>query len=375
MSILVTGGAGFIGSHAAVELLKKGYDIVVADNLGNSQMESIVRVKELAGKDFPFYDVDLLATERLDGIFAAHKIEAVMHFAGFKAVGESVEMPLPYYHNNITGTLNLCKVMDKRGVKKLVFSSSATVYGNPESLPIDETFPLSATNPYGRTKLMIEEILQDLVVSDASWRISVLRYFNPIGAHESGRIGENPKGVPNNLMPYITQVAAGKRAQLQVFGDDYETHDGTGVRDYIHVSDLVNGHLKALQYLDGNEGIESFNLGTGVGYSVLNLVKVFNKVNGIEIPYQIVARRQGDIAECYANPQKAKELLGWQAEKSLEDMCRDSWRWQTDNPDGFAEELSNTILNIHIPAREAMLQDTDFARQMNAEKIHSQDQV
>lgn len=373
MSILVTGGAGFIGSHAAVELLDKGYDIVIVDNLSNSKMESIVRVKELAGKDFPFYQVDLMDTERLDGIFAAHTIESVMHFAGFKAVGESVEKPLAYYHNNITGTLNLCEVMKKHGVKKLVFSSSATVYGNPESLPIDESFPLSAANPYGRTKLMIEEILQDLVVSDASWRISVLRYFNPIGAHESGRIGENPTGIPNNLMPYITQVAAGKRAQLQVFGGDYETRDGTGVRDYIHVSDLTDGHLKALQYLDSNEGIESFNLGTGVGYSVLDLVTAFNKVNGIEIPYQIVARRQGDIAECYANPQKAKELLGWQAEKSLDDMCRDSWRWQSENPDGFAEALPNPMLIIHVPAEETMLQDTDFARQLNAEKIHSQD--
>lgn len=340
MVILITGGAGFIGSHAAVELLEKGYDIVIADNLGNSQMESILRIKELGGKDFPFYDVDLLAAESLNEVFAAHPIEAVMHFAGFKAVGESVEKPLAYYHNNITGTLNLCKVMAKHGVKKLVFSSSATVYGKPKKLPIEEDFPLSATNPYGRTKKMIEEILQDLAISDDSWRIAVLRYFNPIGAHVSGRIGENPTGIPNNLMPYITQVAAGKRDQLQVFGNDYETHDGTGVRDYIHVSDLVNGHLKALQYLDENEGIEPFNLGTGVGYSVLDLVEAFSKVNDIEIPFQITARRPGDIASCYANPLKAKELLEWQAEKSLEDMCRDSWRWQTKNPDGFEKVLS-----------------------------------
>lgn len=340
MTTLITGGAGFIGSHAAVELLNKGHNIVVVDNLANSQMESIQRITELTGKDFPFYKVDLLNVEGLEEIFAAHKIDAVMHFAGYKAVGESVERPLAYYHNNITGTLNLCKVMENYGVKKLVFSSSATVYGNPESLPIDEKFSLAATNPYGRTKLMIEEILQDLVVSDDSWRIAVLRYFNPIGAHESGRIGENPTGIPNNLMPYITQVAAGKREQLQIFGDDYETQDGTGVRDYIHVTDLVNGHLKALQYLDGNKGIETFNLGTGVGYSVFDLVKAFNKVNDIEIPYKITARRPGDIAACYANPQKAKELMGWQTEKSLDDMCRDSWRWQSENPDGFQNILS-----------------------------------
>lgn len=373
MSILITGGAGFIGSHAAVELLDKGYDIVIADNLGNSQMESILRIKELGGKDFPFYDVDLLADESLDEVFVAHKIEAVMHFAGFKAVGESIEKPLAYYHNNITGTLNLCKAMAKHGVKKLVFSSSATVYGSPGSLPIDETFPLSATNPYGRTKLMIEEILQDITLSDNSWRIAVLRYFNPIGAHESGRIGENPTGVPNNLMPYITQVAAGKREQLQIFGDDYETHDGTGVRDYIHVSDLANGHLKALEYLEGNKGIETFNLGTGVGYSVLDLVDAFSKVNDIEIPYQIIERRPGDIAACYANPRKAKELLAWQAEKSLEDMCRDSWRWQTENPDGFTEALANPVMNIQVPAKETMLQDANLAQQLNEQEIHSQE--
>lgn len=341
MSILVTGGAGFIGSHAAVELLDKGYDIVVVDNLANSHMESVHRIKELTGKDFPFYMADLLDIKGLEEIFATHTIEAVMHFAGYKAVGESVEMPLAYYHNNITGTLNLCQVMGNYRVKKLVFSSSATVYGDPNQLPIEESFPLSATNPYGRTKLMIEEILQDLVVSDDSWRIAVLRYFNPIGAHESGRIGENPTGIPNNLMPYITQVAAGKREQLQVFGDDYETPDGSGVRDYIHVTDLVNGHLKALQYINFNNGIETFNLGTGVGYSVLDLVKAFNKVNDIEIPYNITSRRPGDIAACYANPQKAKELLGWQTEKSLDDMCRDSWRWQKKNPSGYTDSLKD----------------------------------
>ncbi|QKX49462.1 UDP-glucose 4-epimerase GalE [Planococcus glaciei] len=335
MKILVTGGVGFIGSHAAVELLENGYEIVVVDNLSNSQIESIQRVKELTGKDFPFYEVDLLDAEALDAIFVSNDIDAVMHFAGLKAVGESVQMPLAYYHNNITGTLILCETMKKHGVKNIVFSSSATVYGNPDRVPIDESFPLSATNPYGRTKLMIEEILRDLHVSDASWRIAILRYFNPIGAHESGRIGENPTGIPNNLMPYITQVAIGKREQLQVFGNDYDTHDGTGVRDYIHVVDLAKGHLKALQYLDENEGIETFNLGTGTGYSVLDLVESFGEVTSTDIPYQIVERRPGDIGVCYANPEKAKTILGWHAEKDLKEMCKDSWKWQSQNPNGF----------------------------------------
>lgn len=335
MKILVTGGAGFIGSHAAVELLENGYDIVIVDNLSNSQIKSIQRVKELTGKDFPFYEVDLLDAEALDTIFANNEIDAVMHFAGLKAVGESVEMPLAYYHNNITGTLILCEAMKKHGVKNIVFSSSATVYGNPDRVPIDESFPLSATNPYGRTKLMIEEILRDLHVSDSAWRIAILRYFNPIGAHASGRIGENPTGIPNNLMPYITQVAIGKREQLQVFGNDYDTHDGTGVRDYIHVVDLVKGHLKALQYLDENEGIETFNLGTGTGYSVLDLVESFGEVTSTDIPYQIVERRPGDIGVCYANPEKAKTILGWHAEKDLKEMCKDSWKWQSQNPNGF----------------------------------------
>lgn len=335
MKILVTGGAGFIGSHAAVELLENGYEIVVVDNLSNSQIESIQRVKELTGKDFPFYEVDLLDAESLDTIFVNNGIDAVMHFAGLKAVGESVEMPLAYYHNNITGTLILCEAMKKHSVKNIVFSSSATVYGNPDRVPIDESFPLSATNPYGRTKLMIEEILRDLHVSDPTWRIAILRYFNPIGAHESGRIGENPTGIPNNLMPYITQVAIGKREQLQVFGNDYDTHDGTGVRDYIHVVDLVKGHLKALQYLEANEGIETFNLGTGTGYSVLDLVGSFSEVTSTEIPYKIVDRRPGDIGVCYANPDKAKTVLGWKAEKDLKEMCKDSWKWQSQNPNGF----------------------------------------
>lgn len=369
MSILLTGGAGFIGSHAAVELLNHGYNIVVVDNLDNSQMEVITRIKELTAKDFPFYKIDLMDSERLDQVFAEHAIEAVMHFAGLKAVGESVEKPLAYYENNITGTLNLCKVMSKYGVKQMVFSSSATVYGTPASLPIDESFPLSATNPYGRTKLMIEEMLADLVVSDASWSIAVLRYFNPVGAHESGRIGESPMGPPNNLMPYITQVAAGKREQLQIFGADYETMDGTGVRDYIHVCDLASGHLKALNYLKNHTGIDSFNLGTGVGYSVLDMIAAFRKVSGIEIPFQISERRPGDVAACYANSQKAQTVLGWRAVKSLEDMCRDSWRWQTENPEGYTERIPNTILNFYVPAEEVLLQDAEISQDFKEAEI------
>ncbi|QNK48139.1 UDP-glucose 4-epimerase GalE [Brevibacterium sp. PAMC23299] len=335
MSILVTGGAGYIGSHAAVELLKTGYDIVIVDNLSNSNFEAINRVQDLTGKEFPFYKCDLLDREELNTIFENHNFEAVMHFAGLKAVGESVEIPLMYYHNNITGTINLCDLMAKHDVKKLIFSSSATVYGHPDSVPIDETFPLSATNPYGRTKLMIEEILRDLHISDPTWRIALLRYFNPIGAHESGRIGENPNGIPNNLMPYITQVAIGKREKLSVFGNDYNTHDGTGVRDFIHVIDLVKGHLKALEYLEENNGIETFNLGTGTGYSVMDLINTFSSINKKEIPYQFVDRRPGDIDICYANPTKAEKALGWRAKKDLKEMCRDSWKWQTDNPNGY----------------------------------------
>lgn len=335
MTILVTGGAGYIGSHAAVELLNKGYQIVVVDNFSNSQSESINRVKELTGKEFPFYQYDLLDREAIESLFEKYQFDAVIHFAGLKAVGESVEIPLKYYHNNITGTLILCEVMKKYNVKKIVFSSSATVYGHPDSVPIDETFPLSATNPYGRTKLMVEEILQDLYVSDSTWRIALLRYFNPIGAHESGRIGENPSGIPNNLMPYISQVAIGKREYLSVFGNDYDTHDGTGVRDFIHVVDLVKGHINALQYLDENEGVNAFNLGTGTGYSVLDLIESFQSVTSQEIPYKVVERRPGDIGECYANPKKAESLLKWRAEKDLKEMCEDTWRWQKNNPNGY----------------------------------------
>lgn len=335
MSILITGGAGYIGSHTVVELLNKGEDIVVFDNISNSTKEVINRVKELTGKNFPFYEGDILHKKSLEKVFLLHKIEAVIHFAGLKAVGESVEKPLDYYRNNFSGTINLFEVMNNFGVKKFVFSSSATVYGCPEKVPIDETAKKSASNPYGRTKLMIEEMLDDLSFADSSWRIVTLRYFNPIGAHESGRIGENPVGHPNNLMPFITQVATGKREKLQVFGGDYDTPDGTGVRDYIHVVDLAKGHLNALQYLESHEGIEVFNLGTGVGYSVLDLVKTFEEINSISVPYEIVGRRPGDIATCYANPKKAENLLGWRAEKNLKQMCRDSWKWQNENPSGY----------------------------------------
>ncbi|EOC99329.1 UDP-glucose 4-epimerase GalE [Caldisalinibacter kiritimatiensis] len=335
MSILVTGGAGYIGSHTCVELLNAGYDIVVVDNFSNSKPEALKRVKEITGKDFKFYEIDMLDKEGLDKVFSENDIKAVIHFAGLKAVGESVEIPVKYYHNNITGTLVLCEVMKKHDAKKMVFSSSATVYGKPKSVPITEDFPLSATNPYGRTKLMIEEILRDVYVSDNDWSIALLRYFNPIGAHESGRIGEDPNGIPNNLMPYITQVAVGKREKLSVFGSDYDTHDGTGVRDYIHVVDLAKGHLKALEKIMTTKGVEAYNLGTGVGYSVLDVVKNFEKATGEKLPYVITERRPGDIDKCYADPTKAYKELGWKAEKNLEDMCRDSWNWQKNNPNGY----------------------------------------
>lgn len=335
MAVLVTGGAGFIGSHATVELLENDYKVVVVDNLSNSQLASINRIKEITGKEFAFHQVDLLDFEALDAIFSQYDISAVMHFAGYKAVGQSVQMPLSYYNNNISGTLTLCEVMLKHKVEKLVFSSSATVYGQPERVPIEESFVLSATNPYGRTKLMIEEILQDLAVSNPSFRIAILRYFNPTGAHPSGRLGEDPRGIPSNLIPFITQVAIGKRQELEVFGGDYDTEDGTGVRDYIHVIDLVRGHIKALEYLETHAGVETFNLGTGTGYSVLDIVRNFNEVTGKKIPYKVTDRRPGDIGICYANPEKAKTLLGWQAEKNLKEMCRDSWNWQIQNPEGF----------------------------------------
>lgn len=337
MAILVTGGAGYIGSHTCIELLNEGYDVVVVDNLSNSSKESLKRVKEITGKDLKFYEVDLLDSDGLDKIFIAEKIDAVIHFAGLKAVGESVYKPLEYYHNNISGTLVLCDIMKKHNVKNIVFSSSATVYGNPATVPISEDFPLSVTNPYGRTKLMLEEIFRDLYVSDNKWNIILLRYFNPIGAHKSGKIGENPKGIPNNLVPYITQVAVDKLDYLSVFGDDYDTLDGSGVRDYIHVVDLALGHVKSIEKLRENQGVLEYNLGTGIGYSVLDMVKSFEKVSGREIKYQIKPRRPGDIATCYADATKAKNELNWVATRDLEEMCEDSWRWQSNNPNGYEE--------------------------------------
>lgn len=333
--ILVTGGAGFIGSHTALLLLEAGYEIVVVDNFVNSCSEVLKRMEKLARRPILSEELDLRDEEALIQLFQTYSFEAVIHFAGLKAVGESVGNPLYYYENNIGSTLTLCKVMEKFGVMKLVFSSSATVYGAPELVPIVENTPLSSTNPYGRTKLMIEEMLKDLHTSNTEWRIALLRYFNPLGAHESGEIGEDPNGIPNNLMPYITQVAVGKREKLQVFGGDYPTVDGTGIRDYIHVSDLALGHLKALKKLNKAPGIEAYNLGTGEGYSVLEVIHTFEKATGIQVPYTIVDRRAGDIAKCYADPKKAEKELGWKAKKTLEDMCQDSWRWQEKNPNGY----------------------------------------
>lgn len=338
MAILVTGGAGFIGSHTCVELLGRGYEVVVVDNLVNSSRESLRRVQEITGRRLTFYEKDLLDREALREIFDREEIDAVIHFAALKAVGESVEKPLDYYYNNVIGTLVLCEAMKLHGVKNLVFSSSATVYGKPKTVPIREDFPRSVTNPYGRTKLMIEDILTDLTVTDPEWKIALLRYFNPIGAHESGRIGEDPHGIPNNLMPYVTQVASGKLPKLGIFGDDYETPDGTGVRDYIHVVDLAKGHVKMLEKMRiCGGGIYTYNLGTGKGYSVLELVHAFEAVTGVKIPYEIRPRRAGDIAACYADPSKAQAELGWKAEKTLEQMCEDAWRWQKNNPNGYEE--------------------------------------
>ena len=335
MNILVTGGAGYIGSHTCLELLNAGYDVTVVDNLANSKQEALRRVEELAGKSLTFHQVDLLDQAALDGVFAGDRFDAVIHFAGLKAVGESVAIPLTYYRNNVVGTLNLLESMAAHGCKRLVFSSSATVYGEPKTVPIREDFPLSATNPYGRSKLMIEEILRDLYRSDASWDMGILRYFNPVGAHESGRIGEDPNGIPNNLFPYIAQVAVGKREYLSVFGDDYPTPDGTGVRDYIHVVDLALGHIKTLEKLMEGPGLVTYNLGTGRGYSVLEVIHAFEKASGRPIPYRIVARRPGDVATSFANPEKAAKELGWRADKDIEAMCKDAWRWQSENPDGY----------------------------------------
>jgi UDP-glucose 4-epimerase len=336
MKILVTGGAGYIGSHTCLELLAVGYEVVVVDNLCNSSREGLRRVEELIGRQVIFYELDLRDAAGLHAVFEEHEIEAVIHFAGLKAVGESVQMPLHYYSNNLTATLVLCEVMAAHNVKNIVFSSSATVYGDPATVPITEEFPLSATNPYGSSKLFVEQILQDLHTADASWNVGLLRYFNPVGAHVSGRIGEDPNDIPNNLMPYVAQVAVGRLKELSVFGNDYPTPDGTGVRDYIHVVDLAKGHIKAIEKLRSKPGVVIYNLGTGKGYSVLDMVKAFEKASGRKVPYRIAARRPGDIAACYANPAKAREELGWQAEKGIDEMCEDAWRWQSTNPKGYA---------------------------------------
>jgi len=327
MAILVTGGAGYIGSHACVELLNENYDIVVVDNFVNSKPQALENIKKVTGKDFVFYEADILDKTAMDKIFAENKIDAVIHFAGLKAVGESVNIPVRYYHNNITGTLVLLQAMMDAGVKKIVFSSSATVYGNPQTVPIKEDFPRLATNPYGSTKLMIEDILTDVYKADNEWSVILLRYFNPIGAHESGLIGEDPNGIPNNLMPYITKVAAGELEILSVFGNDYPTHDGSGVRDYIHVVDLAKGHIKALEKALKTSGVDAYNLGTGIGYSVLDIVNAFQKENNIKINYKITDRRPGDIAVCYADPEKSYKDLGWKAEFDLAKMCKDSWNY------------------------------------------------
>jgi len=339
-TILVTGGAGYIGSHTCLELLNEGYAVVVVDNLDNSSREALTRVEAITGKSVDFYPVDVCDREALRGVFQKHTIDAVIHFAGLKAVGESVAQPLRYYRNNLDSTLALCEVMAEFDIRQLVFSSSATVYGLPERVPITEDFPTWCTNPYGWTKLMNEQILRDVQVAKPDWSIVLLRYFNPIGAHESGQIGEDPSGIPNNLMPYIAQVAVGRRDKLHVFGDDYPTVDGTGVRDYIHVVDLAIGHIRALEYAAAHTGIEAINLGTGQGYSVLQMVRAFEHATGRQVPYQIDPRRPGDVALCYADPAKARELLGWQATRDLETMCRDTWRWQSQNPDGYAKETA-----------------------------------
>ncbi|OUS52727.1 UDP-glucose 4-epimerase GalE [Shewanella sp. SACH] len=335
MTILVTGGAGYIGTHTVVELLNAGNDVIVLDNLSNSSIEALNRVERITGKSVIFYQGDILNKALLQKVFNDHAIDSVIHFAGLKAVGESVAKPLKYYENNVTGTLFLCQVMAEFKVKNLVFSSSATVYGDPASLPITEDFPTGATNPYGQSKLMVEHILADVHNADPSWNIARLRYFNPVGAHASGLIGEDPNDIPNNLMPFIAQVAVGKRAALSVFGDDYPTHDGTGVRDYIHVVDLANGHLKALAKLATKPGLVTYNLGTGQGYSVLDMVHAFEKACGKPIAYQIAPRRPGDIAACYADPTHAREDLGWQATHTLADMANSSWHWQSTNPNGY----------------------------------------
>lgn len=355
MAILVAGGAGYIGSHTVVELLNAGYEVVVIDNFINSKPEALNRVLEITGKDFKVYIESILDKNALKLVFTENKIEAVIHFAGLKAVGESVEKPLHYYWNNIVGTINLIEEMKKHGIKRLVFSSSATVYGYPKKLPISEDTNLSATNPYGRTKLMIEEMLRDLYLSDKEWSISLLRYFNPIGAHISGKIGEDPNGIPNNLMPYISKVAIGELEELKVFGADYPTVDGTGVRDYIHVVDLAIGHLKALEKNKSIKGINAYNLGTGIGYSVLEMIHTFEKVANTKIPFTIINRRPGDISACFADPSKANKELNWHAVRKIDEMCVDSWRWQLNNPTGYDKntDLSNRLLSSrYVNSRE-----------------------
>ena len=338
MNVLVTGGAGYIGSHTCLELLECGYGVIVIDNLCNSNPKSLERVQELTGKSLKFYEGDVRDEALLEKIFTENEIDACIHFAGLKAVGESVSIPWKYYDNNLNSTLVLTKVMEKFNMKKIIFSSSATVYTADNEMPLRENSRTGyCTNPYGWTKYMTEQILSGMAFADKDWSICLLRYFNPIGAHISGRIGEDPRGIPNNLMPYITQVAVGRRPFLSVYGNDYDTHDGTGVRDYIHVVDLAKGHVAAVKYVLENNGCEVFNLGTGTGYSVLDMVKAFNEANGLDLPYQIVDRRPGDIATCYADPAKSASVLGWKAEKTLQDMCRDSWRWQSQNPNGFGE--------------------------------------
>jgi UDP-glucose 4-epimerase len=334
-TILVTGGAGYIGSHTCIELINYGYEVIVVDNLSNSSIESIRRVEKITKCKISFYQVDIRNKCELENIFNRHSVDAVFHFAGLKSVSESIEYPVEYYENNINGSINLVEVMKKFNCNIFIFSSSATVYGNPHKLPIKENFPLSATNPYGRSKLIIENFLQDVFISDDSWHIALLRYFNPVGAHKSGLIGEDPNGVPNNLMPYISQVATGKLEKLSVFGGDYNTPDGTGVRDYIHVVDLAKGHVKALQVLENRPQILTVNLGTGKGYSVLDMIKTFKKISGMNVPYEIVGRRPGDIASCYMDSSTAEKLLGWKAELGIDEMCKDMWRWQLSNPNGY----------------------------------------
>lgn len=335
MAILVTGGAGYIGSHTVLELLELGNEVIIVDNLSNSSKESLKRVESITGKKPVFYELDLLNKHGLDEVFNSHSIDSVIHFAGYKAVGESVQKPMMYYQNNIDSTLVLCEIMNKHGVKNLVFSSSATVYGDPETVPITEQSPLSATNPYGRTKLFIEYILKDLHTSDNSWNIALLRYFNPVGAHKSGLIGEDPNDIPNNLMPFVSQVAVGKLKELSVFGNDYPTPDGTGVRDYIHVVDLAIGHLKAIEKLRSNPGLVIYNLGTGKGTSVLDMIKAFEIASDKKVAYKIAPRRPGDIATCYADPEKAESELSWKAERGIQEMCKDAWKWQSENPNGY----------------------------------------